>query len=118
MQEISLRACQRLGEDLAQSISTAKPLFDRLNDWRSSISAPEPFDDNIVEAGPYPTATYFAYLTLVTYAWRALLRLSVRSSPPPKIIDVEDEPPLQDAGGFFSRSSAGIFLICRKLSSI
>lgn len=25
----------------------------------------------------------------------------MRSSPPPKIIDVEEEPPLQDAGGFF-----------------
>ncbi|KAJ4144221.1 hypothetical protein LMH87_003111 [Akanthomyces muscarius] len=97
----SLRACQRLGEDLAQSISTAKPLFDRLNDWRSSISAPEPFDDNVVEASPYPTTMYFAYLTIVTYVWRALLRPTVRSSPPPRIIDVEEEPPLQDAGGFF-----------------
>ncbi len=110
----SLRACQRLGEDLALSISTARPLFDRLNDWRSSIRAPEPFDSHsninnngngsstVVEASSYPTTMYFAYLTMVTYVWRALLRPTVRSSPPPRIIHVEDdEPPPQDAGGFF-----------------
>ncbi|KAM3450760.1 hypothetical protein MY3296_005813 [Beauveria thailandica] len=97
----SLRACQKLAEDLALSISTAKPLFDRLNDWRSSINAPEPFYDNIAGTSPYPTTMYFAYLTIVTYIWRALLRPTVRSSPPPRIIDVEEEAPLQDAGGFF-----------------
>ncbi|OAA53146.1 fungal specific transcription factor [Cordyceps fumosorosea ARSEF 2679] len=104
----SLQACQRLAEDLALSISTAKPLFDQLNDWRSSISAaaaaPEPFHDDTGSGGAYPTTAYFAYLTVVTYVWRALLRPTVRSSPPPRIIDVEElppPPPPPDVGGFF-----------------
>lgn len=86
--------------DLAQSISTAKPLFDRLNDWRASIGAAEPSDNNMDQATIYPMTVYFAYLTVVTYVWRALLRPTVRSSPPPKIIDVEEEEP-PEAGGFF-----------------
>ncbi|KAJ6439315.1 fungal specific transcription factor [Purpureocillium lavendulum] len=106
----SLRSCQRLSEDLPASIQAAKPLFDALNAWRATIPVPEPFRSdklaNLNDADSYPASVYFAYLTLVVYVWRALLRPTVRSLPPPQIIDVdqplqEAQGPLQDTGFLF-----------------
>ncbi|UNI24521.1 hypothetical protein JDV02_010258 [Purpureocillium takamizusanense] len=115
----SLRSCQKLAEDLPASIQAAKPLFDALNAWRSTIPVPEPFRSERLaslnhDADPYPASVYFAYLTLVVYVWRALLRPTVRSLPPPQIIDVDQSlqqqeeeqhnqqgPLLQDTGFLF-----------------
>lgn len=50
----------------------------------------------------YPAGVYFAYLTLMAYVWRALLRPTVRSQPPAQIIDVDQEPQsIQDTGFLF-----------------
>jgi len=97
---------------LPSSIQAAKTLFDQLNDWRASItpSEPLPTEDGAAEGGEgggasstYPATMYFAYLTAVAYVWRALLRPTVRSSPPPKIIDMEQS--FHDAGFFFEELS-------------
>jgi len=109
-QRSSLRSCQKLAEDLPASIQAAKPLFDALNAWRATVPVPEPFRSerlaNLNDADSYPASVYFAYLTLVVYVWRALLRPTVRSLPPPQIIDVdqplqEHQGPLQDTGFLF-----------------
>jgi hypothetical protein len=39
---------------------------------------------------PYPTSIHFAYLLLVVYVYRAMLRPMARSSDPPLIFDLED----------------------------
>ncbi|OAA46814.1 fungal specific transcription factor [Metarhizium rileyi] len=105
----SLHACQKLADDLQSSIQAAKPLFDQLNAWRASIPALEPYKACLStmrsDTTTYPTTVYFAHLTLVVYVWRALLRPTVRSLPPPPIIEM-DQPlhetqPLQDPAFLF-----------------
>lgn len=84
-------------------------MFDALNAWRATIPVAEPFRSerlaSLSDSESYPASVYFAYLTLVVYVWRALLRPTVRSLPPPQIIDVDQPPqhhqPLQDTGFFF-----------------
>ncbi|KAF2142315.1 uncharacterized protein K452DRAFT_317987 [Aplosporella prunicola CBS 121167] len=93
----SLTACHALSGDLNASIEKARPLLDRLSTWRSSFPDPS----------SCPYAMHFAYLTLVVYVYRALLRPTVQSSRPPHIIDLEDpalDPtiPLGDFGWDFS----------------
>lgn len=39
---------------------------------------------------PYPTSIHFAYLLLVVYVYRAMLRPMARSSSPPMIFDLEE----------------------------
>lgn len=39
-----------------------------------------------------PATVYHAYLVLLMYVWRALLRTTVRSSDPPHIINIQDPP--------------------------
>jgi len=39
-----------------------------------------------------PSTIYHAYLVLLMYIWRALLRTTVRSSDPPQVIHIQDMP--------------------------
>ncbi|OBT66791.1 hypothetical protein VE03_03996 [Pseudogymnoascus sp. 23342-1-I1] len=95
----SLKASQILAEDLPASLQAAKPLFDRLKAWRASISVPELFpSDQDTNSQSVPASAFTAYNVLVIYIWRALLRPTVMSSPPPQIIDPHE--PLQDPGNF------------------
>ncbi|POR32661.1 Uncharacterized protein TPAR_07134 [Tolypocladium paradoxum] len=84
-------------------------MFDALNAWPATIPVPEPFRSgrlaSLNDSESYPACVYFAYLNLVVYVWRALLRPTVRSLPPPQIIDI-DQPlqhhqPLHDTGFLF-----------------
>lgn len=89
-----MKSCQRLAEDLSASIETAKPIFERLGAWRSTISVPEPLHlgahhDDLGADPEYPATVYFSYITLVAYVWRALLRPTVSSTPPPLIVDTD-----------------------------
>lgn len=91
-----MSACQTLSEDFSASVAAARPLLDQLNAWRSSVPAPpEPSSSydggRMDELEPYPAFIHFAYLTLVIYVYRALLRSMVRSSRPPHIIDDVNE---------------------------
>ena len=76
------------------SIETAKPLFNRLRMWREQL--PLLTNDHSLHEtsmgvrSPYPATIYNAYLTLVVYVWRALIRTTVRSAEPPQVIHVED----------------------------
>lgn len=91
-----MKSCQRLAEDLSASIETAKPIFDQLSAWRSTISAPEPLWTRLNRDADseYPATVYLAYVTLVAYVWRALLRPTVLSTPPPLVVDADQ--PLQE----------------------
>lgn len=88
----SLKASQRLSEDLLSSVQTAQPLFEELNTWRTSVTALESpwlVSNNgiLSNSGKYPSTVFIAHATLVTYVWRALLRPIVPSADPPLIID-------------------------------
>lgn len=52
----------------------------RLPNWSKSVNG----------LAPYPTSIHFAYLVLVVYVYRAMLRPLARSSSPPMIFDLED----------------------------
>ena len=54
----------------------------RLPNWNKSVSG----------LAPYPTSIHFAYLILVLYVYRALLRPMARSSSPPLIFDLDEMP--------------------------
>ncbi|KAH0425831.1 hypothetical protein CcaCcLH18_10700 [Colletotrichum camelliae] len=102
----SLKSCQKLAENLPDSIQAARPIFDALHQWRASVpisESPRESRFSINESSdPYPACISLAYLTLVAYTWRALLRPTVRSAPPPQIIDVDAEPqPFPDTGFLF-----------------
>lgn len=84
---------QKLAEDLAASIATAKPLFHKLSHWRESLPKDVTQLDQIAWDGRttrYPATIYFAYLTLVACIWRGVLRATVHSSEPAQIIDIND----------------------------
>ncbi|KAI8649066.1 hypothetical protein NCS55_01480200 [Fusarium keratoplasticum] len=88
----SLKASQKLSEDLSLSIQTAHPIFEQLGLWRASVLAPEsPWitsNNSILNyEGSYPATIFVAHATLVTYIWRALLRPIVPSAAPPLILD-------------------------------
>ena len=88
-----MRACQRLAEDPIALLQAAKPIFEDLNAWRATTSAPEPFrPEHHSETGNYPITVYFAYLTLGLYVWRALLRSAAVSLPPAHIIEADEQP--------------------------
>ncbi|KAJ3539112.1 hypothetical protein NM208_g5620 [Fusarium decemcellulare] len=87
----SLRASQRLGEVISTSVEVAKPLLHSLNAWRESLSLP--VNDRETAVGvpeSLPSTIYHAYLVLLMYIWRALLRTTVRSSDPPQVIHIQD----------------------------
>ena len=79
---------------MAASIETAKPLFHQLKVWRERL--PLAMNDHSLRetttglGSLYPATIYHAYLTLIVYVWRALLRTTVRSAEPPQVIHVED----------------------------
>lgn len=91
----SLQSCQKLAEDLTGSIQAARTAFDALNRWRANIPGLEHILEETNATKPAldndPASVQFAYLILVTYVWRAVLRPTVRSQPPPPIIDVDQE---------------------------
>ncbi|WQF89992.1 hypothetical protein CDEST_15006 [Colletotrichum destructivum] len=91
----SLQSCQKLAEDLTGSIQAARTAFDALNIWRANIPGLEHILEETNVTKPAldndPSSVQFAYLILVTYVWRAVLRPTVRSQPPPPIIDVDQE---------------------------
>ena len=89
----SLKASQRLANDMIASIQVARPLLERLEAWRSSSAEyghlPEdPSDTNPTAASR--SSLHFTYHLLVIYVYRALLRPMVRSMTPPHIIDLEE----------------------------
>ncbi|KAF4883250.1 putative transcriptional regulatory protein [Colletotrichum fructicola] len=100
----SLKSCQKLAENLPDSIQAARPIFDALHQWRASVPIPETSPESRISLNenqdPYPACISLAYLTLVAYIWRALLRPTVRSAPPPQIIDVDAEPQTFPDTGF------------------
>ncbi|KAL0932805.1 fungal specific transcription factor [Colletotrichum truncatum] len=100
----SLKSCQKLAENLPGSIQAARPVFDALHAWRATIPAPEPYharqEVGTGSSDSYNACVYLAYLTLIAYTWRALLRPAVRSPPPPQIIDVDAEPQMFPDTGF------------------
>ncbi|TQN65647.1 putative transcriptional regulatory protein [Colletotrichum shisoi] len=96
----SLQSCQKLAEDLTGSIQAARTAFDALNTWRANIPGLEHILEETDVTRPAldndPSSVQFACLILVTYVWRAVLRPTVRSQPPPPILDVDqDEQPAE-----------------------
>ncbi|KAF4814336.1 putative transcriptional regulatory protein [Colletotrichum siamense] len=100
----SLKSCQKLAENLPDSIQAARPIFDALHQWRASVPIPESFHESRVlineNQNSYPACISLSKLSLVAYTWRALLRPTVRSAPPPQIIDVDAEPQTFPDTGF------------------
>ncbi|EQB49066.1 hypothetical protein CGLO_11627 [Colletotrichum gloeosporioides Cg-14] len=100
----SLKSCQKLAENLPDSIQAARPIFDALHQWRASVPIPETSPESRISLNenqdPYSACISLAYLSLVAYTWRALLRPAVRSAPPPQIIDVDAEPQTFPDTGF------------------
>jgi hypothetical protein len=89
----SLKASQRLSNDMATSIQLARPLLEELEAWRSSSAEYGNLPDEPSDA---PSGTvgrpslHFAYHLLVIYVYRALFRPMVQSMTPPHIIDLEE----------------------------
>ncbi|RGP60881.1 hypothetical protein FSPOR_10382 [Fusarium sporotrichioides] len=88
----SLRASQKLSENLSLSIQTAQPIFEQLTSWRASVLALESptitgNNSMLNDKASYPATILVAHATLVTYVWRALLRPIVPSAVPPRIVD-------------------------------
>ncbi|KAJ6447313.1 MMP37-like protein [Purpureocillium lavendulum] len=92
----SLRASQKLSEDIPASVAAAKPLLQSLSAWRESLPLVGGHHSLRETAagtqGPFPATIYQGYLTLLVYIWRALLRTTVRSTDPPVVIHVDDLP--------------------------
>lgn len=99
-----MKSCQKLAENLPDSIQAARPIFDALHQWRASVPIPESFHESRVlineNQDSYPACISLSYLSLVAYTWRALLRPTVRSAPPPQIIEVDAEPQTFPDTGF------------------
>ncbi|PLB45786.1 fungal-specific transcription factor domain protein [Aspergillus steynii IBT 23096] len=91
----TLRKSQYLSERFHASHDIGRPLLERLNAWYSSL--PESFrlpnwSKSVSGLAPYPTSIHFAYMILVLFVYRALLRPMARSSSPPLIFDLEEMP--------------------------
>ncbi|KAF7169974.1 hypothetical protein CNMCM5623_002498 [Aspergillus felis] len=91
----TLRASQFLSEKFNASHDTGRPLLEKLNGWYSSL--PESFrlpnwSKSVSGLAPYPTSIHFAYLILVIFIYRAMLRPMARSSSPPLIFDLDELP--------------------------
>ncbi|KAJ5571505.1 hypothetical protein N7535_005165 [Penicillium sp. DV-2018c] len=89
----TLRASQLLNADFVASAEIGRELLEKLNGWYSSL--PQTFrlpnwSKSVNGLAPYPTSIHFAYLLLVVYVYRAMLRPMARSSEPPLIFDLED----------------------------
>jgi hypothetical protein len=82
-----------LNANFTASSELGRELLEKLNAWYSSL--PETFrlpnwSKSVNGLAPYPTSIHFAYLLLVVYVYRAMLRPMARSSEPPLIFDLED----------------------------
>ena len=91
----TLRAAQYLSENFTESHETGRSLLEKLSVWYASL--PETFrlpnwSKSVSGLAPYPTSIHFAYLILVVYVYRAMLRPMARSSSPPLIFDVDEMP--------------------------
>ncbi|KAF9891763.1 hypothetical protein FE257_003244 [Aspergillus nanangensis] len=91
----TLRKSQYLAEKFETSHDIGRPLLEKLNEWYSSL--PESFrlpnwSKSVSGLAPYPTSIHFAYLILVLFVYRALLRPMARSSSPPLIFDLDELP--------------------------
>ncbi|KAG2417269.1 hypothetical protein HFD88_008488 [Aspergillus terreus] len=91
----TLRKSQYLSERFDASHDIGRPLLEKLNDWYSTL--PETFrlpnwSKSVSGLAPYPTSIHFAYLILVLFVYRALLRPMARSSSPPLIFDLDELP--------------------------
>lgn len=89
----TLRASQILNANFESSSELGRELLAKLNLWYSSL--PENFrlpnwNKSVHGLAPYPTSIHFAYLLLVVYVYRAMLRPMARSSSPPMIFDLEE----------------------------
>lgn len=88
----SLRASQKLSPDMSASIQAARPLLERLEVWRTSLTDHENHvigQPGCSETGPR-FSIHFAYYILVIYVYRALFRPMVQPATPPHIIDLEE----------------------------
>lgn len=98
-----------MSENFTASQETGRSLLEKLNLWYASL--PETFrlpnwSKSVSGLAPYPTSIHFAYLILVVYVYRAMLRPMARSSSPPLIFDVDEMPstastlPVEDSSIF------------------
>lgn len=83
----SLQASQSLSGSLSKSFQAAKPLLDRLHQWRASAHPNRPTPEN--GYNNLPPSLHLAYLLLLIYIYRALLRPTVKNKQPREIIDLE-----------------------------
>ena len=58
----------------------------------SHLSLTTHWSKSVSGLAPYPTSIHFAYMILVLFVYRALLRPMARSSSPPLIFDLEEMP--------------------------
>ncbi|ESU17370.1 urease [Fusarium graminearum PH-1] len=81
----SLKASQKLSENLSLSIQTAQPIFEQLSSWRASVQVPEASRTSnngmLNDNESYPAAILIAHATLVTH-----------SEPPSVFIGMGYEP--------------------------
>ncbi|KAM0370016.1 hypothetical protein ACHAPY_010695 [Fusarium culmorum] len=109
----SLKASQKLSENLSLSIQTAQPIFEQLSSWRASVQVPEASrtsnNSMLNDNESYPAAILIAHTTLVTYVWRALLRPVVPSAVPPLVIDDQQ---LAEASLFMELQSRDVENLC------
>ncbi|QPC69155.1 hypothetical protein HYE67_011386 [Fusarium culmorum] len=68
----SLKASQKLSENLSLSIQTAQPIFEQLSSWRASVQVPEASrtsnNSMLNDNESYPAAILIAHATLVTHS--------------------------------------------------
>ena len=90
----SLKASQRLANDMSTSVQVARPLLEKLEVWRNSTAGyghlPDDASDPNSDSSGSRSSLRFAYHILVIYVYRALLRPQVQSMTPPHIIDLEE----------------------------
>ena len=89
----TLRASQFLNANFTASSELGRELLEKLNAWYSSLPGTfrlPNWSKSVNGLAPYPTSIHFAYLLLVVYVYRAMLRPMARSSEPPLIFDLED----------------------------
>ncbi|KAJ5601224.1 hypothetical protein N7510_010758 [Penicillium lagena] len=89
----TLKASQCLNANFSASAELGQMLLEKMNVWYSSL--PDTFrlpnwSKSVHGLAPYPTSIHFAYLLLVVFVYRAMLRPMARSSSPPLIFDLED----------------------------
>ncbi|KAL4804171.1 hypothetical protein BDV18DRAFT_166301 [Aspergillus unguis] len=87
----TLRACQQLSGNFADSLQTSRVLFRKLQEWIAFIPS---IEQDGTSSPDLSTSVHFAYLLLEVYIFRALLRPMVPSKPAPRLIDETEALPL------------------------